>query len=155
MRRRCALLGGRTVADNRRQRISDGRESAWACSIAFDTWPNPCRRTHRVPIHGFVPRQHVFPAAEIGRSVDCDPGRPQRTMKPSQVEMTGKARRLVVETFHQAAVARDHISAMIDQIVTINGIEVAFGDCHPNCNGEPLPSGPVVVSTPASSKLSG
>ena len=56
--------------------------------------------------------------------------------------MAGEARRLVVDAFHQAAVAGDHPGAVIDQLVAEFGVEVALGDRHADRHGEALPERP-------------
>ena len=56
--------------------------------------------------------------------------------------MAGKARRLVVDALHQAAVAGDHPGPVIDQIVAEHGVEVALGDRHADRHREALAERP-------------
>ena len=52
--------------------------------------------------------------------------------------MPGKPDRLMVDAFHQAAVAGDDEGAMVDQIVAINGVQMPLGDGHSDRGGDPL-----------------
>ena len=56
--------------------------------------------------------------------------------------MAGEARRLVVDAFHQAAVAGDHPGAVIDQIVAKLGVEVPLGDRHADRHRQALAERP-------------
>ena len=49
------------------------------------------------------------------------------------------ADRFVVDALHQAAVAGDHERPMVDQLVAIDGIEVALGDGHADRHRHALP----------------
>ena len=69
--------------------------------------------------------------------------------------MAGKPDRLVVDAFHQAAVAGDDEGAVIDQLVAIDRVQMPLGDRHADRHRHALPSGPVVTSMPGSSKFSG
>ena len=56
----------------------------------------------------------------------------------AELEVAGEADRLVVDALHQVAVAGDHEGAVIDQIVAVDGVEVALGDRHPDRHGDAL-----------------
>ena len=60
----------------------------------------------------------------------------------AELQMPGKADRLVVDAFHQAAVAGDHLGAVVDQIVAVDGVEVALGDRHADRHRQALPQRP-------------
>src|SRR5207245_5219810 len=47
-----------------------------------------------------------------------------------ELEMAGESDRLLRYALHEAAVAGEHIGAMIDEIIAEAGVEVAFGDRH-------------------------
>src|SRR3546814_2249245 len=56
--------------------------------------------------------------------------------------MSSQTNGCVVDALHQAAVAGYDICAMIDQIVTIDRIQMPLGDRHPDRRREPLPQRP-------------
>ena len=56
--------------------------------------------------------------------------------------MAGKPDRLVVDAFHQAAVAGDHPGAVVDQIVAEDGVEVPLGDRHADRHRQALAERP-------------
>ena len=56
--------------------------------------------------------------------------------------MPGKADGFLADALHQAAVAGDYPSAVIDKIVTENGIQVALGHRHADRHCQPLPQRP-------------
>ena len=53
-----------------------------------------------------------------------------RTISRPSFEVAGKPDRLVVDALHEAAVAGDDEGAVIDQVVAVDGVEVALGDRH-------------------------
>ena len=53
--------------------------------------------------------------------------------------MAGKPDRLVVDAFHQAAVAGDHEGAVIDQLVAIDRVQMPLGDRHADRHRQALP----------------
>jgi len=52
--------------------------------------------------------------------------------------MASQPDRFVIYALHQAAVARDHPGAMIDQAVTEHSIEMPFGHRHAHAHCQPL-----------------
>ena len=53
--------------------------------------------------------------------------------------MPGQRDRLVAEAFHQAAVARDHIGVVIDEITAKPRVHKPLGQRHADGRGDPLP----------------
>ncbi|KAF0120336.1 MAG: hypothetical protein FD148_3552, partial [Methylocystaceae bacterium] len=58
-----------------------------------------------------------------------------------ELQMPGEVDRLMADAFHQAAVARDHIGEMIDEIVAEARRREALGDRHADRGREPLAEG--------------
>src|SRR5437870_8797653 len=46
--------------------------------------------------------------------------------------MPCESHRLMIDAFHQTAVAGDDEGAVVDEIVAVDGVEVAFCDGHPD-----------------------
>ena len=143
MRRRRALLVGRAIADDR--------------LTANKRWPLVGHRLvdcladlagvepialERLPTARGVARHDVFVAAKVGRAVDGDAIVVPQHDQPAELEMPGEPHRLVVDALHQAAVAGDDERAMIDQIVAVDRIEVAFGNGHADRHRQPLTKRP-------------
>ena len=95
-----------------------------------------------MPARGRVARQHVLAARQVDRAVDGDLVVVPQHDQPAQIQVPGKADRLMVDAFHQAAVARDHPGAVIDQIVAELGIQVPFRDRHADRGGQAGPERP-------------
>ena len=53
--------------------------------------------------------------------------------------MSGKPDRLMVDAFHQAAIAGDHPGVVIDQGIAECRVQMPLGDCHADRHGEALP----------------
>ncbi len=138
-----ALLVGRALADHRL--AGDQRRTAVSQCGAYGAADG--RRI--VPVAAFgVPAgrleagRDVLAGRKIGAAVDGDAVVVPQHDQPAQLQMPGKADRLVVDPFHQAAVARHHPGAVIDQRVAICGVELPFGHRHADGHGEALPERP-------------
>src|SRR5947207_799603 len=57
--------------------------------------------------------------------------------QPVELEVPGKRDRLLADAFHEVAVGREHVGAVVDDLAAEFGCEVAFRDCHPDRIGEP------------------
>ena len=53
--------------------------------------------------------------------------------------MPGKPDRLVIYPLHQVAIAGDHEGTVIDQFITVDGVQMTLGDGHSHCHGNALP----------------
>ena len=56
--------------------------------------------------------------------------------------MPGETDRFLRNAFHQAAIAGDHPGAVIDKIITMDRVEMTFGQRHADRGGEALPQRP-------------
>ena len=56
--------------------------------------------------------------------------------------MPGKRDRLLADALHEAAVTRDHISVVIDDLIAIALVEQPLGERHADGVAEPLPKRP-------------
>ena len=109
-----------------------------------------------VPLRRLVAGDDVLVARQLGRAVDGDAVVVPQHDQPAELEMPGKPDRLVVDAFHQAAVAGDDEGAVIDQLVAVDGVQMPLGDRHADRHRQrPGRAGRWSTSTPASSKFSG
>ena len=88
------------------------------------------------------PHDLIVRDGEIGRPVDRD-----RIVVPEdnqlvEPQMPGERQSLVADPLHQAAIAAEHIGAMLDEIVTELGRQVPLGERHADGVAEPLPKRP-------------
>ena len=72
-----------------------------------------------------------------------------------ELEVTGQRDGFLGNAFHEAAVARQHIGFVVDEIIAETCGQMALGDGEADRVGKPWPSGPVVVSMPAAWPYSG
>ncbi len=91
------------------------------------------------PARGLEPRQLVIRTAQRGRSVDRNLVVVEQHDQPLEPEVPGERNRLVAEAFHQAAVARDHIGIVIDEIVAEAGVHQPLGERHADRGRDALP----------------
>ena len=61
------------------------------------------------------------------------------TISRPSFRLPGKPDRLVVDAFHQVAVAGDDEGAVVDQVVAIDRVEVPLGDRHSDRHRHALP----------------
>src|SRR3546814_17135909 len=85
------------------------RISDWSSDVCSSDLHMPARRT--------VARRNVLAGGKARRTVDGDALVVPQDVQASQLQVAGEADRLMVDAFHQAAVAGDHPGAMIDQVV--------------------------------------
>src|SRR3546814_6678244 len=73
-------------------------------------------------------RRNVLAGGKARRTVDGDAIVVPQDVQASQLQVAGEADRLMVDAFHQAAVAGDHPGAMIDQVVPEHCVQMPFGE---------------------------
>ena len=98
-------------------------------AVAFD----------HVPPGGAVARGNVLAGRQVGRAVDGDAVRIPQHLEAPEPQVPGEADRLVVDALHQATVAGNNPSVVIDQRVAVCGVEVPLGDRHADRHRQPLP----------------
>src|SRR5690606_979607 len=140
MRFRGALLVGCALADDRLARhqrwpgIGLGRlngavDILYIVSVtAFD-----------MPAGGGIAGLPVFTRGKARGTIDGNIVVVPQYDKIAQLEMPGKPDRLVVDTFHQATIARNDPGTMIYEVSPVNGIQMAFCDRHAHGHGQALP----------------
>ena len=64
------------------------------------------------------------------------------TISRPSFEMPGKPDRLVVDAFHQAAVAGDDPGAVVDQVVAVDRVQMPLGDRHADRHRQALAERP-------------
>ena len=69
-----------------------------------------------------ITRGDIFAGRQIGIAVNGDAVIVPKHDEIAKPKMPGKPDGLVVNAFHQAAIARDDPSAVINKIIAINGI---------------------------------
>ena len=91
-----------------------------------------------MPASGGMARADVLAGRQIGRAIDGDAVVIPQNVQLTELEMPGKAYRLVVDAFHQAAVAGDHPGPVADQFVAKFGVQMPLGHRHADRHCEAL-----------------
>ena len=87
-------------------------------------------------------RQLIVRTRQRGRSIDRDLVVVEQHDQAAEPEMPGQRNRFVAETLHQAAVAGDDISIVIDELVAEARVDQALRQRHADRGGDPLPERP-------------
>ena len=127
-----ALLGRGAVADDgaagdqRRPvgdgpRILDGERHGFRV-MAIDPCHMPMRRGEALEL--------IVGHRQVGRAVDGDLIVVEQHDQAAELEMTGERDRLLADAFHEAAVAGDHVSMVVDDLIAIAAIEETLGERH-------------------------
>src|SRR3546814_14204544 len=88
---------------------------------------------------GCIARGDILAGRKARRSIDGDAVVIPQHIEAAKLQMPGKADRLVIDAFHQAAVAGDHPGVVIDEIAAEGGIQIPFRNRHANGRGTALP----------------
>jgi hypothetical protein len=133
----CAKADSGAAGDQRRARIGlgDGKRRIDCGKI------HPVA-SHDVPAGGIETLCHVFRRGKRRRAIDRDAIVIPQHVEATKLEMPGKADGFLADAFHQATIAGNHPGAVIDQIITIDGIQVAFRHRHADRHRQPLPQWP-------------
>ena len=134
---RSAEADDRLAADQRRPRIGlrfIDRPRNVVCIEAVALRDVPLRRDMACD-DILVPRQ-------IGRTVDRDLIVVPKDDQATELQVPGETDRLVIDAFHEATVAGDHIGPVIDQIIPIDGVEMTLGDRGSDGHRDALPQRP-------------
>src|SRR5208282_4379314 len=91
-----------------------------------------------VPSAGAKARELIVGDGEIGRTVNRDPVVVPQHDEFAEAEMASERNRLVADPLHEAAVADDRVSIVIDDTVAEARMEEALGDCHADGVSETL-----------------
>ena len=135
-----ALLGRRALADDRsagderrpviRDRLVErAADVGHVVPVAF----------RDVPAGRGVTSLDVLAGRQARAAVDGDLVVVPQHDHAAELQVPREPDRLVVDAFHEAAVADDHPGAVVDQAVAELGVEVALGDRHADSHREPLP----------------
>src|SRR6478752_4763376 len=81
---------------------------------------------------------NILAAGKAYRAVDRDLVVVPQNDQAAELQVPGEADRLMVDAFHQAAVAGNHPGVVIDQPVAETGIEVALGEREADRHRQPL-----------------
>ena len=138
MRRLGSLLVGRAITDHGaagdegRTGLSVrlgkcGLNRRWIVAVDCD----------RMPAGGGEAGALVHAGRKLGRAVDGDAVVVPHHDQTRQLQMAGEIDRFMADAFHQAAVARDDVGIMINE-VAVAGSKCAFGDRHADGSGETL-----------------
>ena len=100
------------------------------------------------PARGLEALELVGAGGLRGRAVDRDPVVVPHHDQLRELEMAGQIDRLVADALHQAAVAGDDVSVMIDESRR-SARQQRSAIAMPTDIARPWPSGPVVASTPS------
>ena len=130
---RSAFTDARAARNDRGTRISD-RFIHCATNIGIVG----AIAARHVPARRGITRKHIFARRHVDRTVDGDLVVVPQHLEAAKAEMTGQTDRLMIDAFHEAAVARDHPGAVIDKLVAEHGIEVALGHREADSHGEAL-----------------
>ena len=139
MRRAGTLLVGRSLADHRLARDQRGTVVG---NRFVDGAPDIVEimpvAADDVPPGRFIARLDVLAGRQVGGPIDGDVVIVPQHGHPAELEMPCKADRFVIDAFHQASVAGDHPSAVVDKLVPESRIEMAFGHRHADTHGQAL-----------------
>ena len=75
---------------------------------------------------------------QFGFAVDRDVVVVVEDGQPIEAERTGEGRRFVADAFFEAAVARNHPGAVVDQVFAVVAPQYAFSERHPDAVGDAL-----------------
>jgi hypothetical protein len=133
------LLVGRALADHRAARDQRGAIIGHrGGNRPLDIGEIVAVAIFGVPAAGAIAGQHVFAGRQRGVAIDGDLVVVPQHDHAAQAQRAGQAHGFVVDAFHQAAIARDHPGAVIDQVIAELRIEVAFGHGHAHGHGKAL-----------------
>ena len=120
-----------------------------AASSAVDVVGHLAEVAH-APAVGLEALTGVVVVGQLGRPVDRDVVVVVEGEQPSQAEVPGQRRRLVRDPLHEAAVAGDHVGAVVADLAAEAWCAASArrSPCRRRCR-HPWPSGPVVTSMPA------
>jgi hypothetical protein len=141
-RRRSLLVGGApsddgTAVDQRGPRIGEG-----FIERAADAFEIVAVARDDMPAAGAVAARNILRRRQIGAAIDGDLVIVPQDVEAAELKVAGKPDRLVIDPFHEIAIAGDHPSAVIDQIIAENGVQVPLGDRHSDRHREALPQRP-------------
>jgi hypothetical protein len=137
--RRLAGLGGRTLGDHGAAGDQRGPVGgARGAKRGVDRLGIVPVDRRGVPAIGREPCELVVRDRERGRPVDRDAVVVEQDDQPVELEVPGERGRLVADALHQAAVAGDHVGAVVDQPAAESGREVALGQRHADRVGDAL-----------------
>ena len=96
----------------------------------------------RIPAAGLEPPQLVDRIRQRQRTVDRDAVVVEQHREARQPQMAGERDRLLADTFHEVAVGRDDIGAVVDHVGAEFRRQMPLGDRHADGVGEALPERP-------------
>ena len=95
-----------------------------------------------MPTRGFEALQLIVGLGQAGRAVDRDGVVVPKGNQATQLEMPRQRNRFLADALHQAAVAHEDVSVVIDQIVAEGRIHDALAERHADRIGDALPERP-------------
>ena len=138
-----AGLGGRAEPDHRAARDQRGpisragrlqRRGDGAMIMPVDAVDPPAVGLEALP--------HIIGDGQRGGTVDADLVVVEQHHQAVQALVAGQRAGLVADAFHQIAVAGDHPGAVVDQLGTEAGAQLALGNRHADGAGEALAERP-------------
>ena len=126
-----ALLGRGAVADDRlagdeARPVGLARGFDGGGDLGLVVAVNPAD----IPAGGGEPAELIHRGRQRGRAVDRDAVVVEQHDQLRQPQMTGEVDRLVADPLHQAAIARERISVVIDQRVAKTRVQKPLGERH-------------------------
>ena len=95
-----------------------------------------------VPAAGVEALELVLMARQLGRAVDRDVIVVPEDDQLAELQMAGERDRFLADAFHEAAIAAEHISVMIDEVFAEARCLQPFGERHADGIAEPLAERP-------------